>query len=377
MKTAKYLTSEIFKQNSAYYMHRDILPNPDKILARNGGGSGIYGELKNDPHVWSCIQSRKSGLLSLDFNIVPNGVSSGVQKEIEKIIAGLDIRGLLSDLLEAPLFGWQPLEVIWKHCDNGRMIFPDRIVPKPREWFYFNSEGKLYMRQPGSIDGKAVPEMKLLLPRHAESSENPYGSALLAKCYWPVTFKKGAMRFWVNFAERYGMPLLIGQYTRGATTAEAEKLAGELASMTEDAVIVTPSDIDIRMQEAARTGSAELFRELIKICNAEISKALLSQTLTTELDRGSYAASETHFRIRREVILADLRLAESVINELIGWICRLNFRSAGQPLFRGVVNDSDNNARAERDLKLCQTGQVIFTKKYWMDTYGFREEDLE
>jgi phage gp29-like protein len=44
-----------------------------------------------------------------------------------------------------------------------------------------------------------------------------------------VIFKNGGLKFWVNFSEKYGMPILMGQYNRGATSEEIEKLAQELA----------------------------------------------------------------------------------------------------------------------------------------------------
>jgi len=120
------------------------------------------------------------------------------------------------------------------------------------------------------------------------------------------------------------MPVLLGKYTRGAGDEEIQKLAEVLADMTENSVIVSPADIEITMQEAARTSSVELYYQLIKLCNAEISKAILSQTLTTELDSGSYAVSQTHYSIRREVIRSDVHLAERAINQLINIICQIN-----------------------------------------------------
>jgi phage gp29-like protein len=169
----------------------------------------------------------------------------------------------------------------------------------------------------------------------------------------------------------------MGQYNRGATSEEIEKLAQELANMTEDSIIVAPEDIDIKLHEATRSSSVSLYKELIRYCNAEISKALLSQTLTTELDMGSYAASQTHFKVRKEVIQADIRLVERTMNEVIKYIMELNFNENISPVFKIKQNDSDNLERVERDVKIAQTGQVKFTKKYWMERYGFKEDDIE
>ena len=91
---------------------------------------------------------------------------------------------------------------------------------------------------------------------------------------------------------------------------------------------------------------------------------------------GSYAAAQTHFKIRKEVILSDIRLVESTMNKLIKAIVDLNFGKP-YPLFSLALNDADNMQMVQRDANLAQTGQVKFTKKYWMRTYGFKEDDLE
>ncbi len=376
----QYLIGEIATRDNSDFFHRlrDALPNPDKILRRTGKTIEAYRELKNDPHLWSCVQSRKSGTLSLENTIAASGASERVAKEVESMIKDLDLQRTIRDILEAPLFGYQPMEIVWKLTGGRRKYYvPDRIVGKPQEWFFFDKDGGLRYRKGGGLDGETPPPMKIICPRYEASYLNPYGDALLSKCYWPVTFKNGGLRFWVNFAERFGMPFLIGQYGRGATQEEIQSLATKLAEMTEDSVIVTPSDIDVDMRESGKSSSVELFRELIKYCNAEISKAVLSQTLTTEIDMGSYAAANAHFKIRKEVVSSDVRLVEAAINEVIKYIVDLNFGGASYPKFKILMNDSENMEKVDRDLKLSKTGAFRFTKKYWMNSYGFKEEEIE
>lgn len=355
-----------------------ILPNPDKILLNAGKTIEAYRDLKNDPHVWSCIQSRKSGLVSLDWEIQRNNSSNRIHTEIEAVFAELDISQIERDILEAPLFGFQPLEITWAVAgSNYRKLYPISVQAKPQEWFFYDSEGCLRFKKKGNPKGEIPLPQKIVCARYEPSYINPYGHPLLAKCYWPVTFKNGGVRFWVNFMEKYGMPMLIGQYTRGATYEESEKLARELANMTQDAVIVAPSDMNIEMREAARTSSVELYREMIKHCNAEISKAILSQTLTTELDMGSYAASMTHFKIRREVIISDIRLVEALFNKIIKLIADLNFSERCYPKFKIILNEQDNSQRIERDIKLSRHCGFRFTKAYLNSAYGLKSGDIE
>lgn len=377
MKKYDVLTKQITFNDSWFTTLSKVLPNPDTVLKKTGKTIKAYRELKNDAHIWSCIQSRKSGLLSLDFKLLANGAKNSVVKEIEDILNSLDLNKIEREILEAPLFGYQPMEIIWEVKKGKRnLIVPVDFTAKPQEWFFFDGERKLRYKKQGVPEGVEVPEHKIINVVYEGSYFNPYGNALLQKCYWPVVFKNGSLKFWVNFTEKFGMPILMGHYGRGGSQEDADKLADALAALIEDSVIVAPEDINLELHEAGKSSSSALYRDLIKFCNAEISKAILSQTLTTEVDMGSYAAAQTHFKIRKEVILSDIHLVESTMNKLIKAIVDLNFGKP-YPLFSLALNDADNMQMVERDANLAQTGQVKFTKKYWMRTYGFKEDDLE
>jgi len=378
MRTKNLLNELVNRENQDFFFTiMNHLPNPDKILRRTGKTIEAYRDLKNDPHVWSCIQSRKSGLLGLEYTIAQNNSDSIVVKFIEDIFNTLDINQIQRDILEAPLFGYQPIEVMWKQTEGQRkFLVPTGLIAKPQEWFFFDTKGNLKFKKSAVPEGIHPPPMKILNVQYEPDYLNPYGHSLLSKCYWAVTFKNGGIKFWVNFTEKYGMPIILGNYTRGASSEEIQNLADVLADMAEDSVIVSPSDINIEMKEAVRFSSISLYKELIKFCNAEISKAILSQTLTTEIEMGSLAASQTHFKIRKDVILSDIKLVEKTLNKLIQWIVELNFGNIQCPSFKLILNDSDNSQKIERDLKISQTGMIRLTKKYWMNSYGFNEDEI-
>lgn len=374
------LTSRLLTADDRFFTAMKILPNPDKILAVQGGGNySAFRALEDDPHLWSCIQSRKSGCISRGFSIIPaaNSDNAAAAEEIRRALSKLDMYELMRNILEAPLFGFQPLEVIWE-IDSANRIMPQKIIPRRQESFCFSPEGDLLMRKE-SGDISQIPDFKILCPRFEPGAGNPYGHSLLSKCYWHVIFKSAGLKNWVKFSEKYGMPILVGQYTRGCTADEAEKLADALCSMTEDSVIVSPSDISVELKEASQNSSAELYSQLISHCNSEISKAILSQTLTTELESGSYAASETHYKVRKEVILADSRLIEDTVNELINWYFEVNYREFAAikiPKFKLSPAADDLAERLENDLKIAKESGYRLSENYLARTYGYAPGDL-
>lgn len=307
----------------------NILPNPDRVLARSGRSFSILRDLKNDAHVWSCIQSRKSGLLFLDHFL--EGDKDRV-KTVGKFLVSLDLPGLYSMILESIFYGYQPMEIIWKR--EGGLIVPERLEPRLQEHFAFDTAGRVRFRPPGRLEAKEVPAHKFLMACYEPGAANPYGEPLLSKCYWPVQFKNGGWKYWVSFMEKYGMPILMGKYSRGAGASEAEQLSKALNDAAGDSVIVMPDDMEVGLHEPHRYSSVRLYSELIKQSNSEISKALLSQTLTTEISSGSLAAAETHFKIRKELLMSDAQVINRTLGKLISSFEMLNFGASSGIRFK-------------------------------------------
>ncbi len=378
VNSKKSLTEEIATRKRAlnFYSLANILPDPDIVLRKQGKDVRVYKELLCDPHVFACVQSRKSGVLSLEWEI-NRGLDKDEKAEaIENLLKQLDIHKLISDILDATQFGFQPLEIIWKRDKSG-YILPEKIVAKPPEWFCFDDNNTLKFRTKENYYGEELPNKKFLLAQNNPSYNNPYGERTLSRVFWPVTFKKGGLKFWVIFTEKYGMPHLIGKHPRGATKEETNTLADMLEEMVQDAIAVIPDDSSVEIQEANKSSSAAIYEQLIDKMNAEISKAILGQTLTTEIgSTGSYAASNTHFAIRQDIIDADKKLVESVINQLIRWIYEINFSTADIPVFEMYAPEDVDLTLAQRDKILSDTG-VKFTKEYFIKNYGLEDEDFD
>lgn len=360
------------KRSLNFYSLGMSLPDPDPVLRKQGKDVRIYKELLCDSHVFACVQSRKAGVLSLEWQIAGDDKN---KERLEGLIKKLDIHRLISDIVDATLFGFQPLEIIWDKIDS--LILPKEIKAKPPEWFCFDDDNKLRFKTKENFEGEELPDKKFLCPQSNPSYENPYGERTLSRVFWPITFKKGGMKFWVVFTEKYGMPFLLGKHPRGTSKEDTDNLADLLEAMVQDAIAVIPDDSSVEIQEATKNSSAEIFEKLIDKMNAEVSKAILGQTLTTEIgSTGSYAASNTHFAVRKDIIDSDKKLVEKTINQLIAWIYELNFGNAEVPQFELYEEEDVDLTLSQRDKILADSG-VKFTKEYFTKTYGFDDEDIE
>lgn len=373
----KKLSEEIAtrKRSINFYSLGTYLPDPDIVLRKQGKDIRVYKELLCDSHVFACVQSRKAGVLSLEWDL-NRGLDKDKNAEIvENLLKNLNINKVISDILDTPLFGFTPIEVIWNKV--GNLVLPIELKAKPPEWFCFDDDNNLKFRTKEHYYGEELPSRKFLCPQSNPSYENPYGERVLSRVFWPVTFKKGGLKFWVVFTEKYGMPHLIGKHPRGATKEETDNLADLLEQMVQDAIAVIPDDSSVEIQEANKSSSAEIYEKLIDKMNSEISKAILGQTLTTEIgSAGSYAASNTHMDIRQDIIDSDKKLVEQTINQLIQWIYEINFPNADIPIFELYQEEDVDLTLAQRDKILSETG-VKFTKEYFIKNYGFEDEDIE
>jgi len=351
------------------------LPNPDPVLRKMGKNLQVYRDLRADAHVGGCVRRRKAAVLALEYRVAREDSAARVVDFVEKMLAGWKIDRIISEILDATLYGYQPLEVDWDVIDGHHVILD--VQGKPAEWFGFDDENRLRFKdKDAGPDGKLVPPEKVLIARQDASYDNPYGVADLSRCYWPTIFKRGGMEFWLKFTEKYGSPFLIGKHPRATPQDEADLLAFALENMQSTAVAVIPDDASVEILEAGGKGaSAEVFDRLLRWCRSEVSIALLGQDQTTEADTTN-ASAQAGLLVAQDIRDADKRLVESVINEAIAWTVARNFEDAPPRFAMWEPQDLDK-ARAERDAILAgMPGGPVFTDDYLMREFGYEQGDL-
>lgn len=366
------------KNAAGYFNLLEKLPNPDKILRSCGCGFNTLRDLKSNYQVGTCIESRKAGVTSKNWKLEKQNCSDKEFDFYNELFKILDVHQLIEDILEAPLFGYAPLEVTYEK--DSSFIVPTEVTSKPQEWFYFNAKenNHFYFNSKSNQDGILIEASnpKFLLPRHRATYLNPYGEALLSRTFWNTVFINGGMEFWSTFMEQYGMPFMIGKYDRNKPAEEKNELFSALKAMVQNAVGVIPNDGSIEIINPDKSGSNTVYKDYITKCENNISKIILGQTLTTDIGSvGSYAASATHQEVRGDLIQNDVRLCEKTINNLIFKIHNLNFNNLDMPSFSIYDEEGVDQTIAERDNKVKTLG-VNFSREYIKKTYGLEDDDF-
>ncbi len=356
------------------------LPDPDPVLRRTGRSIEAYREIRADAKVSACIEQRKSATLALQWGLLPADTQTSGEQDQARIdtltqaLKRLDMPRIISGILDACLWGYQPLEVMWETLAG--LMLPRDVVAKPAEWFVFDASNNLKFKSLAHPLGEMLPERKFLLAQHGATYNNPYGQKILPLCFWPVTFKKGGWRWWVQYTEKYGSPLLVGKYPRGVDATEVDDLEDALQRLFSQAVAAIPNDTQLETiaSDAAHGGQHKM---LIDQCNAEIALAIVGQTLTTEIgDHGSYAAAQTHDAVRHDIADSDRRMVERCLQCLVDWVYDLNWHGAPVPSFAMWPEEDIDKALAERDHILTTSG-IRFTKSYFQRAYGLQDDDFE
>ncbi|UMO87213.1 DUF935 domain-containing protein [Pectobacterium sp. PL64] len=352
------------------------LPNPDPILKAQGKDIRIYRELRTDPLVGGCIRRRKAAVKALERGVDRGNAPVRVFSFIRDMLTDMDMSRIIGEMTDAVLYGYQPCEVMWQR--SGTSWHVGDIIGKPADWFQFDTDNRLRFRARDSgFEGEVVPDYKFLVPRQDATYDNPYGFPDLSMCFWPVTFKKGGMKFWVRFAEKYGSPWVIGKHPRGTPQGEIDNLLDSLESMIEDAVAAIPDDSSVDIKEAAgKADSSEIYQNLIAVSRGEIAIALLGQNQTTEATANK-ASAQAGLEVTDDIRDGDSDIVTSAINQLIRWVVDLNFGShVAAPVYQLWEQESVDEVQATRDEKLSRAG-VTFTPQYWKREYQLQDGDID
>ncbi|WP_307845067.1 phage portal protein family protein [Pseudomonas moraviensis] len=117
------------------------LPNPDPILKAQGQDIQIYRDLRSSALVGGNIRRRKAAVLSLERGLKRADAPAKVERFVCDWLADLDLDRILRELLDAPLYGYQPVELLWQPV--GQYLVPQDLLGKPAEWFFYDPDNAL------------------------------------------------------------------------------------------------------------------------------------------------------------------------------------------------------------------------------------------
>jgi len=357
-------------------MHPSAGLTPEKLSAilrqAEFGDPFLYLELaeemeEKDLHYLSVLGTRKETVAGLEIAV---RAASGEKEDVriadmvrDLLFGGtFDLTNALFDVLDAIGKGYSATEIVWD--TSGREWMPLRLLWRDPRWFLFDWIGgeQLLVRtltdevQPGGPDQKGnthfegrfagnrgsradalwsgqqpmtapLEPFKFIVHFSKAKSGLPIRGGIARAAGWSYLFKNYVLKDWITFAEVFGQPLRLGKYGAGATDADKQSLLTAVANIGTDAAAIIPDSMLIEFTEARQSGSAELYERFCEYLDRQVSKAVLGQTLTTDLPRGSgsRAAAQVHDNVRRDILAADAkRLGATLTRDLVKPLVDLN-----------------------------------------------------
>lgn len=190
---------------------------------------------------------------------------------------------------------------------------------------------------------------------------------LLEKAAPYTILKRHSWGSWDEFEELFGIPIRIAKVASQSETVKKE-VAGWLEEMGSAPYGVFPIGTEVEIKENTKADAFNVFYQKIKALDAEMSKLILHQTMTTE-NGSSRSQGEVHENTYKELITADKKQLLSILNEHLVPA----MRAIGYDIPEGhkikINQTKDPNEQIKIDGELMRSG-VKLKSSYLEKTYG-------
>ena len=303
------------------------------LRAAEHGVATAYLELaeemeEKDLHYLSVMGTRKRAVAQLEITVES---ASDDKRDVENAdlvrewLRREELEDEIFDILDAIGKGFSVTEIIWE--TSSKQWWPALLKRRDQRWFEFDREDGETIRLRGAGEPEDLHPFKYIIHVTKAKSGIPIRGGLARAAAWSYLFKNYDIKDWVTYIEVHGQPLRVGKYHTGATEADKEVLLRAVANIGSDAAAIIPQSMLIEFVEATKQagGGADIYEKLANWLDRQVSKAVLGQTLTTEVQSGSLAAAKVHEDVRRDIMRSDAgQLAATINRDLVRPLVMLN-----------------------------------------------------
>jgi len=272
---------------------------------------------ERDLHYRSVLNTRKNAIKGIEPIVTPfskDAADLKIAEEIEAIVTAKAFRRAVGDFMDALGKGYSVTEIVWDTTGS-------KWVPTNYKWrqpYHFvldkETEERLQLiTAEAPVDGEPLAYGKFVTHLPALKSGVPIRGGIAFVAAWGYLFKSFSAKDWIAFAEVFGMPIRLGKYGRDATNDEIGTLVRAIRNIGTDAGAVIPNNMMIEFESAVEgAGGDKLYEKICNYWDAQLSKVVLGQTMTTD-NGSSLSQAQVHDEIRIDIKEADASDLESTV----------------------------------------------------------------
>lgn len=322
--------------------------------------------IATDSHIANEFAKRKAAVLGDPVNVRPWNAKDPADVEAARFCEALAESQTFSDLqswlLNATLWPVAVAEKVFEPSAGGFAMAA--IVPVPYQLIDYRA-GRLQIlsADPDThlpLHSSGVdpdPDRYIIHRGHTLPVPDYWGGPFRGILFWWL-LRTMSRQWWAQFIERFGQPFFKGKYADEAgrlILSQAFAMAHKLGGIA----ISKSTEVEIIQTAMADTGNSH--EQFIKLCNDEISKAIVGQTLSsTPAPTGEIGGGTANLQgdVREDLRRMDARrLAQTVRAQLLSQYLRINgFRSAPPRLAFGSETDSAIKAKVGMIGQLAEAG---------------------
>lgn len=315
--------------------------------------------LLSHSHLQGQLATRKLAVLGDVMQVKPFRKKDSVDVAIAEALANIgshpDWTAACNHLLDATLWPVAVVEKVYKPSEVAGLAYElARLVPVPHDLLDFRN-GRLQIKD---VDDAGRPLSTLHDPDssryivhrgHLLTVPDNWGGPMRSLVFWWLL---GTMdrEWWARFLDRYGSPFVVGRYQSGDDDSRSVLMAAFSLATKLGGLVVT-SETEVEIKQAAVSDAGDAFEKFHGICNREISKLILGQTISADAQATGMGSgvADAQESVRQDIRQFDAKtLGATMTTQLAAQFVRINGLKGNPPLFVwGMVSPIELKATAD------------------------------
>lgn len=316
----------------------------------------LYDSLILDNQFLAVFGDRKRDVTGHDFNIV-DAKTKQPNEELKDLFKKKWFREFLKLSIDSLAYGHSLIQ--FTKIENGEVKLVE-LVPRRHVYPEF---GAYTIHQ---SDMNYIPYRDTELMDYLIEVGGDRDLGILDSIAPQILWKKNAEAAWSEYCEMFGQPLRVGK-TNTRSTADLDRMDTNLKNMGSAAYIVVQDGESIEFVESTKGDAYKVYDAKIAKCDAQISKRIQSQTMTTD-NGSSRSQSEVHERVAEKVEKDDLTEMQYLINDKLFPLLIKHGYKLENCLFEWSESKTITKDEFDRDMALDERFDI--EDQYFIEKYG-------